>query len=144
MPWNGASADCFSASLLLAFCVLGPRLQQRVDKRSLRSGARSDKRKPASKNPDAFSLMVNRRRACQRPRSRYTKDGPFKDSRLPASRHLVFSFLAGVTYASRPCCFYLLVFSPRRFKQRYGVYANGQKKAGAPTPANPIYKRKPA
>ena len=94
------------------------------------------------KRPEAFSLMDNRRRACQRPRTRYTKDGPFKESGLPASRHLVFYFLAEVTCASRPCCFYLLVFSPRRFKQPYGVYANGQKKAGAPNAREPNIQKK--
>ena len=96
----------------------------------------------ASNNPTAYALMDKRRRAHQRPRTQYTKEGPFKGAGLPASRHLVFYFLAEITYASRPCCFYLHVFWPRRLKQPCGVYANGQKKAGAPTPANPIYKRK--
>ena len=34
--------------------------------------------------------MDKRRRACQRQRTRYTKEGPLKDSGLPTSRHLVF------------------------------------------------------
>ena len=44
---------------------------------------------------------------------------------------LVFYFPAEINYVSRPCCFYVLVFLSQRFKQPYGVYANGQKKAGA-------------
>ena len=111
-------------------------------RRGLVASIFSSSRHGASNNPRAHTLMDKRRRVHQRPRTQYTKEGPFKGSGLHASRHLVFYFLAEITYASRPCCFYPLVFWTRRFKQPSGVYANGQKKAGAPLPTNPIYKRR--
>ena len=89
----------------------------------------SPSRHGAPSNTEAYTLMDKRRRTCERPRTQYAKEGPFKDSGLPASRLLVFHFLAEITYASLPGCFYLLVFWPRRLKQPYGAHANGQKKA---------------